>query len=89
MSVRPFASAMLEKELLDDGRSVHFAQTSAPGIVNSWEFQDRSTKAYGRVAFGGSAGILNGVTINAVGSATLGRDEGNDVSAQVGLNVGF
>lgn len=89
MSVRPFASAMLEKELLDDGRSVHFAQTSAPGIVNTWEFEDRSTKAYGRVAFGGSAGILNGVTINAVGSATLGRDEGNDVSAQVGLNVGF
>jgi phospholipase/lecithinase/hemolysin/uncharacterized protein YhjY with autotransporter beta-barrel domain len=89
LSVRPFASAMLEKELLGDARSIQFAQTSAPGIVNSWAFEDRSTKAYGRVAFGGSAGILSGVTINAIGSATLGRDDGNDVSAQVGVNVGF
>jgi hypothetical protein len=29
------------------------------------------------------------VTINAIGSATLGRDQGNDVSAQVGLHAGF
>ncbi|MCH8617251.1 autotransporter domain-containing protein [Sphingomonas sp. SM33] len=88
-SIRPFASAMLEKELSDDGRSVQFAQTSAPGIVNTWAFEDRSTKAYGRVSFGGSAGLFSNVTINAIGSATLGRDQGNDVSAQVGLHAGF
>jgi phospholipase/lecithinase/hemolysin/uncharacterized protein YhjY with autotransporter beta-barrel domain len=89
MNVRPYASAMLEKQFLDNAQTVRFSQTSAPVIVNSWAFDERSKKAYGRVSFGGSAGILNRVTLNAVGSATLGRDDGNDVSAQVGLNVGF
>jgi hypothetical protein len=89
MNVRPYASAMLEKQLGNDAQTVRFSQTSAPVIVNSWAFEERSKKAYGRVSFGGSAGILNRVTLNAIGSATLGRDDGNDVSAQVGLNVGF
>ena len=89
MSVRPYLSAMLEKELLDGARSIRFAQTSAPGIVNTWDFDDRSKKAYGRVAFGGSAGILDRVSLNAVGSTTVGKDDGDEVSAHVGLSVGF
>ena len=65
-----------------------FAQTSAPGIVNSWTF-DQSKKAYGRISGGGSAAILKGVTLNTVLSTTVGRKDGNDVSGQVGLNIGF
>lgn len=89
VSVRPFLSAMVEKELSDNPRTVRFAQTTAPGIVNSWSLGDRSKKAYGRIAGGGSAQILNGVALNAVLSTAVGRDDGNDVSGQVGLNVGF
>lgn len=89
VSVRPYLSAMLEKELLDNARTVRFAQTTAPGIVNSWSLGDRSKKAYGRISGGGSARILNNVMLNTVLSATVGRDDGNDMSAQVGLNVGF
>ena len=89
VSVRPYLSAMVEKELSDGSRTVRFAQTSAPGIVNSWSLGERSKKAYGRISGGGSAEILNGVAMNAVMSTTVGRDDGNDVSAQVGLNVGF
>jgi uncharacterized protein YhjY with autotransporter beta-barrel domain/phospholipase/lecithinase/hemolysin len=89
VQLRPYLSATLEKELLDDSRTIRFAQQSAPGIVNSWMLEDRSKKAYGRVAFGGSAAILSGVSLNAVGSTTIGKDNGNEVSAQVGLNVGF
>jgi outer membrane lipase/esterase len=89
VSVRPYLSAMLEKELSDSARTVRFAQTTAPGIVNSWSLGDRSKKAYGRISGGGSAEILNGVAMNAVLSTSVGRDDGNDVSAQVGLNVGF
>jgi len=44
---------------------------------------------YGRISGGGSAQILNGVTLNTVLSTTVGRDNGNDVSGQLGLNVGF
>jgi outer membrane lipase/esterase len=89
ISVRPFVSAMLQKELSDGDRTIRFAQTSAPGIVNSWTVGDDSKKVYGRVSGGGSAAILNGVTLNALASTTIGRDGGNDVSAQVGLDVGF
>ncbi|NUS99481.1 MAG: autotransporter domain-containing protein [Sphingomonas sp.] len=89
VSVRPYFSALLEKELADNDRVVRFAQTSAPGIVNSWSLGDRSKKAYGRLSGGGSAQILGNVTMNAVVSATVGRKDGNDMSAQVGLNLGF
>jgi outer membrane lipase/esterase len=89
VQLRPYFSATLEKELLDDSRTIRFAQQSAPGIVNSWVLEDRSKKAYGRLALGGSAAILSGVSLNAVGSTTVGKDNGNEVSAQVGLNVGF
>ena len=88
-SVRPYLSAMLEKELGDNDRVVRFSQTTSPGIVNSWSLGDSSKKAYGRLSAGGSAEILSRVSLNTVLSTTVGRDDGNDVSAQVGLNVGF
>jgi outer membrane lipase/esterase len=89
VSVRPYLSAMLEKELGDNDRVVRFAQTTSPGIVNSWSIGDRSKKAYGRLSAGGSAEILSRVSLNTVLSTTVSRDDGNEVSAQVGLNVGF
>ena len=89
MQLRPFASAMLEKEMLNDSRTIRFAQTTAPGIVNSWALEDRSKKAYGRIAAGASAGIFGNVDLNAIASTTLGKDKGNEVTAHVGLNIGF
>jgi phospholipase/lecithinase/hemolysin/uncharacterized protein YhjY with autotransporter beta-barrel domain len=88
-SVRPYLSAMLEKELSDNERVVHFAQTTAPGIVNSWSVGDGSDGVYGRISGGGSAEILSNLTLNTMLSTSIGRDDGNDVSASVGLNVGF
>ena len=87
--VRPYLSAMLEKELGDNDRVVRFSQTTAPGIVNSWSVGDGSDGAYGRLSAGGSAEILSRVSLNTVLSTTVGRDDGNDVSASVGLNYGF
>ncbi|HET8729121.1 MAG TPA: autotransporter domain-containing protein [Alphaproteobacteria bacterium] len=89
ISVRPFVSAMVEKELSNGHRTIRFAQTSAPGIVNRWTVGDGSKGVYGRLSGGGSAAILNGVSLNALASTTIGRDGGNDVSAQVGLDIGF
>ena len=89
VQLRPFASAMLEAELLNDGRTVTFAQTASPGIVNSWEFEERARDPYGRFAVGGNAQILSGVTLNALGTTTVGKDRGDEVSAHIGLNFGF
>lgn len=89
IQLRPFASAMIEADLLGDGRTVRFAQTSAPGIVNSWKLEDRSKDPYGRFAVGGSAEILTGASLDALMSTTVGKQEGDEVSAHVGLRLGL
>ena len=89
IQLRPFASAMLEKEFSGDGDTVRFSQTTSPTIINSWSFSDRSNSAYGRLSGGASAAILNAVTLDAAVQGTIGRDDGDEVSAQVGLRLGF
>lgn len=89
VQIRPYASAMLEKDLFGDGRTVRFSQTASPGIVNSWRLEDRSKKAYGRVSAGANAEILTRVNLDAVVSSTLGQEKGDDVSAHVGLRIGM
>ena len=89
IQLRPFAAASFEKDFVGDSRTMRFSQTSAPVIVNSWELEDRSKRAYGRISGGGSAVILSGVTLDALASATLGRDDGDEVAAQVGLGIAF
>ena len=84
---RPYGSAVIEKEFSDGERSVHFAQTSAPGIVNSFAFDDISKKAYGRFTGGASAAIVGGVTMDASLSFTAGKQQGEETSAHVGLSL--
>ena len=80
---------MIEKDFTGDGRTVRFSQTSAPIIVNSFAFDDASKSAYGRISGGFSAAILSSVTLDAGGSATVGKDQGEETSAQVGLRFSF
>jgi outer membrane lipase/esterase len=89
VQLRPFASAVVEKDFTGDGRTVRFSQTSAPIIVNSFDFDDASKKAYGRLSGGFSAAILSSVTLDAAASLTAGKDQGEETSAQVGLRFGF
>ena len=87
--LRPYGSAAIEKELSGGDRSVTFAQTSAPTIVNHFEFEDISRKAYGRFTLGASAAILNGVTMDAGLSLTAGKRQGEENSGHVALKLGF
>jgi outer membrane autotransporter protein len=89
LALRPFGALLVEKELSDSNRSVSFAQTSAPGIVNSWDFEDASKKAYGRLSSGLSAGVIGNVSVDGALSMTFGKKHGNESSAHVGLKVGF
>ena len=86
---RPYTSALVEKEFSGDGRVVRFAQTSAPTIVNSWDFEEASNKPYGRFVSGFNAAILSGVSLDVSGSRTMGKEEGEETSAQVGFRFGF
>ena len=87
--LRPFASAVIEKDFTGDERTVHFAQTSAPTIVNSFAFDDASKSAYGRIGLGFNAAILSSVSLDVAGSATVGKDQGEETSAQVGFRFSF
>jgi outer membrane lipase/esterase len=89
VQLRPFAAAMIEKDFTGDGRTIRFAQTSAPSIVNSFVLEDASKKAYGRFSGGFSAALLSAVTLDVLGSATIGKEQGDETSAQLGLRFGF
>jgi len=88
-ALRPFASAMIEKDLKGDERTLTFAQTSAPTIVNSFNLGERNTGMYTRFAGGASAAISQRIQLDVLASTTAGKDQGNEVSAQVGVRVGF
>jgi len=87
--IQPYAEALLEKDLKGDSRRVFYAQTDAPGIVNSFDYPDRSQHLYGRLAGGASATILGGVGVEAAVSTTVGKRQGNEISAHLGFHVGF
>lgn len=89
VQLRPFAAAVVEKDFTGDSRTVYFSQTSAPSIVNSFAFDDASKDAYGRISGGFSAAILSGVSLDVAGSATVGKDQGEETSAHLGLRFGF
>ena len=86
---RPFASLVAEKDFKGDGRTFFYAQTSAPTIVNHFAVADASKKAYARATAGLSGSITNAVSIDAALSGTFGKKQGNETSANVGLNFGF
>jgi len=87
--VRPYAQLLLEKDFKGDGRTIFYAQTSAPGIVNSFDYEGRSKHMYGRLNVGGSATVMSGIDVEAGISATAGKKQGNDVAGQVGVRIGF
>jgi len=89
VQLRPFAAAVVEKDFTGDARTIHFSQTSAPIIVDSFDLEDTSKKAYGRFSLGFSAAIFSNVSLEVAGSATAGKDQGEETSANVGVRVGF
>ncbi len=89
VQLRPYASAVVEKDFTGDARTIRFAQTSAPTIVNSFVLEDASKGAYGRFSAGFSAAIFSTVSLDLAGSTTIGNDQGEETSAQLGLRFGF
>jgi outer membrane lipase/esterase len=88
-AVKPFATAMLEKDLKGDGRVLTFSQTATPTIVNRFDLGRRDKGVYTRFGGGASAELSSRIQIDVAASTTAGRDEGNEMSLQAGLRVGF
>jgi outer membrane autotransporter protein len=85
--VHPYAQALLEKDFIGDGRTIFYAQTSAPGIVNRFDYESRSKKLYGRLNGGIAASVLGGISVQASASTTVGKKQGNEVSGQIGVHI--
>jgi outer membrane lipase/esterase len=89
VQLRPYLSLVAEKELGSGNRSVSFSQTASPTIVDHFDFDDVSTKIYGRGTVGGTARLFTNVSLDAGISMTAGKKQGNETSGHVGLRVGF
>ncbi len=86
--VAPFLSATVEKPLDDDPRTIRYALTAAPEIVNQWVVT-ASDEAYGRLSLGANLQVTEGITVQVAGSTTVGQDNGDRSGASVALRVGF
>jgi outer membrane lipase/esterase len=87
--LRPWLRVAAEKDLAGDGRTLFYAPSIAPEIVNSFAIGNESRRTYGTVAGGLTAGLMRGVSLGFTGRATFARDQGNEALGQVGLQVGF
>src|SRR3569832_1980045 len=54
--LRPYAALTAEHEFSGNGGVIHFSQTDAPVIVNSWDV-GRTKGIYGRLSIGAAANV--------------------------------
>ena len=87
--VSPFLIARGEQELEDDPRTIRYALTAAPTIVNQWNVGGGADDTYGRVAAGAKFQLTSGLALQVTGGTTIDRPGGDDSSASVALRVGF
>jgi uncharacterized protein YhjY with autotransporter beta-barrel domain len=87
-TVSPFLTASAQHELNDDPRTIRYALTAAPEIVNNWVLEGES-ETYAKLTGGANFQITDGLTLQATGGTTIGKDGGDDSRASVALRVGF
>ncbi len=87
LAIRPYAIAAVEREFNGDGRTIFYAGTASPGIVNQWQLPGRSEDVYGRLTAGANFSLGETVTLQVNGTTSLGQDEGNDVAGFIALRL--
>ncbi len=83
----PWFRLSAEKDFLGDGRTITYAPTDAPGIVNSFRIEDTSRSPYGAFTGGIVAAVYGPLSIELDGQATFFRSTGNQASGVLELNV--
>ena len=87
LAVRPYASASVERQFDDDPRTIRYALTAAPGIVNQWAVPGRSDEIYGRLTGGVNLDLGRTVSLQANATGTIGQDEGNELAGFLALTL--
>jgi uncharacterized protein YhjY with autotransporter beta-barrel domain/phospholipase/lecithinase/hemolysin len=86
-SVQPYVQAAIEREFAGDARTVRYALTAAPTIVNRWVLPHRPDDIYGRFTAGANLDITGAISLQINATASIAQDFGNDVGGFVGLRV--
>jgi outer membrane autotransporter protein len=89
LSLQPYASASVEKEFEGDERSVRYALTAAPEIVNTFNLPGRNRDTYGRVTGGVNLNLGSALALQVQASSTLEHREGNEFNGSIALRLGF
>jgi outer membrane lipase/esterase len=87
LAVEPYAIAALEQEFAGDGRTVRYALTAAPTIVNQWVLPPRADDLHGRVTAGVNLDVNGAISLQVNGSASIAQEEGNDLAGFLALRV--
>jgi uncharacterized protein YhjY with autotransporter beta-barrel domain/phospholipase/lecithinase/hemolysin len=88
--VAPYLTASAQRGLEEDeGRTIRYALTAAPGIVNNWSIEGGSDETYGRLTGGANFELTRAVTLQVAAATTIGQDGGDNSSASVALRFGF
>ena len=87
LSVQPFAAVAVEKELAGDARTIRYALTTAPGIVNQWQAPARPDDSYARLGGGINFSLGRVVTLQVAASTTIGSDHGDEKAASLALRL--
>ncbi|HZF93913.1 MAG TPA: autotransporter domain-containing protein [Allosphingosinicella sp.] len=89
LSLQPYASASVEKEFEGNERSVRYALTAAPEIVNTFNLPGRNRDTYGRVTGGVNLNLGSALALQVQASSTLEHREGNEFNGSIALRLGF
>ena len=87
LAIRPYAQAAVEREFAGDARTIRYALTAAPTVVNQWALPDRDDDIYGRVTAGANFELTGALSLQLNGSATIGNDAGRDVAGSLALKL--
>ena len=89
LAVEPYVKLLAEKELDGSRRTIRYAGTASPGIVNSYDLEEADDDIYGRIDGGVSLDIARGIAVQLQATATLEHPERDEFSGFLGVKLGF
>lgn len=87
--IQPYGAATLERDFEGDGRTIRYAGTASPTIVNSFVLPDTTDELYGRLTGGANLGISPNVMLQLNASTTVAQKGSEDMSGFIGIKFGF
>lgn len=89
LAVQPYVTLAAEKDFEGDGRTIRYAGTASPTIVNSFVLPDRSKKVYGRLTGGADISLGGSIALQLNATTSFEREGHDDLGGFVGVRVGF